>query len=128
LGIGFGLTLLVLALTALLLPSARSGVGRVIALSGLAVLFYGYASGAYIAFTEDDLFGWLYLLLPPFAAYYFVSRWDEMRSRLVLVFIGLALLSGGGRLLEAEPKQPEPAAAFDEPSGPASLLAQTESN
>jgi hypothetical protein len=38
--------------------------------------------------------------LPPYAAYYFVSRWDEMSSRLVMLVVGLALLAGGGRLLE----------------------------
>ena len=71
-----------------------------VALAGLIVFLYGYGSGAYIAFTEDDLYGWLYLLFPPYAAYYFVSRWDEMSSRLVMLIVGLVLLAGGGRLLE----------------------------
>ena len=35
------------------------------------------------------------------AAYYHVSRWDEMRSRLVMVVVGLTLLAIGGRMLEA---------------------------
>jgi hypothetical protein len=67
----------------------------------LILFAYGYASGAHIAFTEDDLYGWLYLIFPPFAAYYFVSRWDEMSSRLVMLIVGLAMLTGGGRMLEA---------------------------
>ena len=66
----------------------------------MIIFLYGYGSGAYIAFTEDGLYGWLYLIFPPYAAYYFVSRWDEMSSRLVMLFVGLALLAGGGRLLE----------------------------
>ena len=75
-------------------------VGRAVALAGLIIFLYGYGSGAYIAFTEDDLYGWLYLIFPPYAAYYFVSRWDEMSSRLVMLIVGLAMLAGGGRLLE----------------------------
>ena len=69
-------------------------------LTGLIVFLYGYGSGAYIAFTEDGLYGWLYLIFPPYAAYYFVSRWDDMSSRLVMLIVGLAMLTGGGRLLE----------------------------
>ena len=71
------------------------------ALTGLILFIYGYGSGAYVAFTEDDLYGWLYLMFPPYAAYYFVSRWDEMMSRFVMLIVGLALLAGGGRLLES---------------------------
>jgi hypothetical protein len=97
---------LVLVIVALLVPGTRINIGRAIALAGLILFVYGYASGAYIAFTEDDLYGWLYLLFPPYAAYYFVSRWDEMSSRLVMLIVGLALLSGGGALLEMERPPP----------------------
>jgi hypothetical protein len=92
-------------LVALFAPGSRANIGGAIAFAGLVVFGYGYASGAYIAFTEDDLYGWLYLIFPPYAAYYFVSRWDEMRSRLMMAIVGLAMLAGGGRLLEkASPK------------------------
>ena len=67
---------------------------------GLILCLYGYASGAYIAFTEDDFHGWLYLLLPFYAAYYLVSRWDDMASRLIMIVTGLVLLAIGGRILE----------------------------
>jgi hypothetical protein len=111
--IGLACVLVVVAMIAVFAPGARMNVGRGIALAGLIVFLYGYGSGAYIAFTEDDLYGWLYLLFPPYAAYYFVSRWDEMRSRLVMLVVGLALLSGGGWLLEKDrpPGEPEKAAA-----------------
>jgi hypothetical protein len=100
--LGLGCAVAVLVVVAFVAPSARINVGRLIALAGLVVFLYGYVSGAYIAFTEDDLYGWLYLIFPPYAAYYFVSRWDEMKSRLVMLVVGLALLTGGGRLLETE--------------------------
>jgi hypothetical protein len=98
--IGLTCVTLVLVILAVFVPDTRTNVGRAVALAGLILFVYGYGSGAYIAFTEDDLYGWLYLLFPPYAAYYFVSRWDEMSSRLVMLIVGLALLTGGGRLLE----------------------------
>jgi hypothetical protein len=96
----------VLVVLAVFVPGTRMNVGRGLALAGLILFVYGYGSGAYIAFTEDDLYGWLYLLFPPYTAYYFVSRWDEMSSRLVMLVVGLALLTGGGRLLEMERPPP----------------------
>jgi DNA-directed RNA polymerase subunit RPC12/RpoP len=98
--VGLASVVAVALMVAVFVPGARMNVGRGVALAGLIVFLYGYGSGAYIAFTEDDLYGWLYLLFPPYAAYYFVSRWDEMRNRLVMLIVGLALLSGGGKLLE----------------------------
>jgi hypothetical protein len=106
--IGLGCVVFVLVFIAVFVPGARLNIGRAIALAGLILFFYGYGSGAYIAFTEDDLYGWLYLLFPPYAAYYYISRWDEMNSRLVMLILGLAMLAGGGHLLEME--RPPPAA------------------
>ena len=83
--IGLAVVVAVLVCIAVVVPDTRMNVGRLVALVGLVLFVYGYGSGAYIAFTEDDLYGWLYLLFPPYAAYYFVSRWDEMRSRLVML-------------------------------------------
>jgi hypothetical protein len=104
--IGLTCVTVVLVVLVVFVPDTRINVGRAVALAGLILFVYGYGSGAYIAFTEDDLYGWLYLLFPPYAAYYFVSRWDEMSSRLVMLIVGLALLSGGGALLEMERPPP----------------------
>jgi hypothetical protein len=114
--IGLAGVVLVLVILAFLVPGTRTNVGRAVALVGLILFVYGYASGAYIAFTEDDLYGWLYLLFPPYAAYYFVSRWDEMSSRLAMLVVGLTLLTGGGRLLESE--RPADAADKDAVAAP----------
>jgi hypothetical protein len=92
----------VLALVAEFVPSTRWAVGVALTVPGLLLCLYGYASGVYIAFTEDDFHGWLCLLFPFYAAYYLVSRWDDMSSRLIMVVVGLVLLGIGGRLLEAE--------------------------
>ncbi len=98
--IGLACVVAIASLIAVFLPAARMNVGRGVALAGLILFLWSYGSGAYIAFIEDDLYGWLYLMFPPYAAYYFVSRWDEMMSRFVMLIVGLALLAGGGRLLE----------------------------
>ncbi len=109
---------IMLALVAVFVPGARKTVGVALALPGLVLCLYGYASGIYIAFTEDDLYGWLCLLFPFYAAYYIVSRWDEMRSRLIMVGVGLTLLAVGGRFLEADlarAKSMTPEAAAEAP-------------
>jgi DNA-directed RNA polymerase subunit RPC12/RpoP len=98
--IGLAVVLAIAVLIAVCVPGARMNVGRGVILAGLIIFLYGYGSGAYIAFTEDDLYGWLYLIFPPYAAYYFVSRWDDMSSRFAMLVVGLTLLTGGGRLLE----------------------------
>ena len=100
--ISVGVVAVVLALLTVLMPTARKPVGVAIALPGLLLCLYGYASAVYIAFTEDDLYGWLCLLFPFYAAYYVVSRWDDMRSRLIMVVAGLVMLTIGGRMLEAD--------------------------
>jgi cation transport ATPase len=90
----------VLALVGYFVPPAQRFVGVTLAVPGLVLCLYGYVTGVYIAFTEDDLYGWLFLLFPFYAAYYVVSRWDEMQSRLYMVIAGLVLLAVGGRYLE----------------------------
>ena len=97
------------SLLAVFIPGIRVPLGVALALPGVLLCLYGYASGAYIAFTEDDFHGWLYLLVPFYAAYYLVSRWDDMLSRLIMVVVGLTLLGIGGRMLEAEVARAEAA-------------------
>ncbi|MFO0953199.1 MAG: hypothetical protein U0835_19000 [Isosphaeraceae bacterium] len=36
----------------------------------------------------------------PYAAYYFVSRWDDMKPQLAAVLTGLVLLTAGEKTLE----------------------------
>jgi hypothetical protein len=100
-----GLILLVLAT---LFPTVRTGVGMLAAAVGVILFLYGFASGAYIAFTEDFLYGFFFVAVPVYAAYYFVSRWDEMRSRLAMVVVGLVLMSAGAWVLELDHARPGP--------------------
>jgi hypothetical protein len=96
-----------LAIAAVFVPAVRTPVGVALALPGLLLCLYGYATGVYIAFTEDDLYGWLFLLIPCYAAYYIVTRWDDMYTRVIIVVAGLTLLAIGGRFLESERAQTE---------------------
>ena len=100
--IGLAAIAVVLALLGYFVPSVRKWAGVSLALPGLLLCLYGYATAVYIAFTEDDFYGWLFLIFPFYAAYYVVSRWDEMRSRLIMVGIGLVLLTVGANFLEAD--------------------------
>jgi hypothetical protein len=100
--VSLGAIAIVLVVVGYFVPSARRFSGVALALPGLLLCLYGYATAVYIAFTEDDFYGWLFLLFPFYAAYYVVSRWDEMRSRLIMVGLGLALLAVGGNFLEAD--------------------------
>lgn len=112
--IGLVVAAVVIVVLAAILPGATMGVGMVVAIVGLLLALYGYASGAYIAFTEDSLYGMLYLFIPLYTGYYFVSRWDEMRSRLGIVLVGIALLALGGWTMEnglARPQSVERAEA-----------------
>ena len=100
--ISLAAVVVILALLGAFVPSVRWPVGVALTVPGLILCLYGYASGVYIAFTEDDFHGWLCLLFPFYAAYYLVSRWDDMSSRLIMVVVGLVLLGIGGRMLEVE--------------------------
>ena len=124
--ISLAVVAVVLGLLTVFLPTARKPVGAAIAIPGLLLCLYGYASGVYIAFTEDDLHGWLCLLFPFYAAYYIVSRWDDMRSRLVMVVAGLAMLAIGPRMLEsdraAEESKKETVTEMRQGAGPALFL------
>jgi hypothetical protein len=100
--ISLAAVVVVLTLLGTFVPTARWTVGVALTIPGLLLCLYGYASGVYIAFTEDDFHGWLCLLFPFYAAYYLVSRWDDMGSRLIMVVVGLVLLGIGGRMLETE--------------------------
>jgi DNA-directed RNA polymerase subunit RPC12/RpoP len=100
--VSLALIAVLLAIVAVFLPEARTPVGVALAIPGLLLCLYGYATGVYIAFTEDDLHGWLFLLIPFYAAYYIVSRWDDMYTRVIMVVAGLTLLAIGGRFLESE--------------------------
>ncbi len=70
---------------------------------GCVMILLGFGVGAYGAFSEDVLYGLLYLAFPFYTAYYMVTRWDDlwvwftcMTSGVGLVLIGIEMARWGG--------------------------------
>ncbi len=88
---------------ALLAPSGvLIAACTVMALGGVMILV-GYGVGAYSAFREDFLYGFHYLVIPLYTAYYMVTRWDElwiwfacMTMGVGLILLGIEMARWGG--------------------------------
>jgi transcription elongation factor Elf1 len=70
---------------------------------GCVLILVGYAMGAYGAFSEDFVYGFLYLVIPLYTAYYIVTRWEDlwvwfacMTTGVGLVLIGIEMARWGG--------------------------------
>ena len=100
LGVPAGAAVL-LGLVAGLVPGGTMIAGGLLALVGMLLMLAGHAMGAYVAFTEDALHGWLYLLVPIYAAYYLVENWAEMWRWFALTVAGAAILAVAGPILRA---------------------------
>ena len=69
---------LVLGFASRFVPGGTLYAGWGLLALGASAVFIGYWVGAYVAYTEDLLYALLYLLIPFYAGYYIVTRWDEM--------------------------------------------------
>jgi hypothetical protein len=67
-----------LGLVAAILPGGTLIAASVLAILGILLVVGGYGLGAYVAFSEDSLNGWLFLFIPFYAAYYIVKHFDDM--------------------------------------------------
>ncbi len=70
---------------------------------GCILILVGYVVGAYGAFSEDFLYGFLYLVIPLYTAYYMITRWDDlwvwfvcMTSGVGLILLGIEMARWGG--------------------------------
>jgi hypothetical protein len=90
---------LVSAMIALFAPRGTLLVGCLLLFVGSAMVLVGYAAGAYGAFHEDFLYGILYLLVPLYAAYYLVTRWDDLWPWFACATAGVALVALGTEML-----------------------------
>ena len=98
-----GVGAVILVIVALLVPGGRNLAAMVLIVVGTLMALVGYSVGAYAAFTEDFLYGFLYLVIPLYTAYYIVTRFDDLWrwatlaiAGTVLIGIGTALIDGGG--------------------------------
>ena len=90
-----------LYLVAVLLPNGTLIAGISLAGIGLVLLLVGYGVGAYAAFCEDTLNGFLYLFIPLYTGYYLVSNWDEMWRWFLLSSVGVVILALAVMVMEA---------------------------
>jgi hypothetical protein len=92
-----------IAATALLAPSGPLYAACALMILGCVLILVGFGMGAYGAFSEDFLYGFLYLVIPLYTAYYMVTRWEDlwvwlvcMTSGVGLVLLGIEMARWGG--------------------------------
>jgi transcription elongation factor Elf1 len=82
----------VLAAIALLVPQGTLIAGCVLMAIGSVLILVGYSAGAYGAFCEDFLYGFLYLVIPFYTAYYMATRWEDLWVWLTCSTVGVGLI------------------------------------
>ena len=92
-------SLLAFAAIALFAPRGTLIVGCLLLILGSVMVLVGFGAGAYGAFHEDLLYGVLYLLVPLYAAYYFLTRWDDLWVWFACSTAGVALVVFGTEIL-----------------------------
>ena len=92
-----------IAAVALFAPSGMLYAACAVMAIGSVLILVGFAVGAYGAFSEDFIYGFLYLAIPLYTAYYMVTRWDDlwvwfacMTSGVGLVLLGIEMARWGG--------------------------------
>jgi hypothetical protein len=88
-----------LVLIALLVPQGTLIAGCVLMILGSILILAGYGAGAYGAFCEDSLYGFLYLVIPLYAAYYMVTRWEDLWVWLAGSTVGVGLILAGTEIV-----------------------------
>jgi hypothetical protein len=90
---------LALATVYLLAPQGPLIAGAVVIAIGSAMLMTGFLVGAYAAFGEDFLYGFLYLVIPLYTAYYLLTRWDDMWVWCTCSTVGVGLILLGTEMV-----------------------------
>jgi hypothetical protein len=96
---GGGALTLVLTGIALLAPHGTWLVGCILVAGGGILVPVAYLAGAYGAFSEDSLYGLLYILIPLYAAYYLVTRWEDLWVWMSCSTVGVGLVLIGTELV-----------------------------
>ncbi|MHC5539414.1 zinc ribbon domain-containing protein [Singulisphaera rosea] len=86
--------------TALFVPGGVLIAGYALLGLGTLMAIVGFGVGAFGAFSEDFIHGFFYVVFPPYAAFYFVTRWDDLWIWFAFVVGGVGLITLGGQLLE----------------------------
>lgn len=88
-----------LGLVALIAPRGSEIAGLTLVILGMVMVLVGYAAGAFGAFSEDFLYGILYLAIPIYTAYYLVTRWDDLWRWFACSTAGVGLVLAGTQIL-----------------------------
>jgi hypothetical protein len=96
---GAAVTVLALAAIALVAPRGTTIVGFVLLALGSLMVLVGFGAGAYGAFREDFLYGFLYMAIPLYTAYYLVTRWDDLWPWFACSTLGVGLVLLGTEML-----------------------------
>jgi hypothetical protein len=91
--------LLAIAAIAMLAPQGTLIAGCVLLVIGSVMLMTGYFVGAYGAFREDSLYGFLYILIPLYTAYYLITRWDDLWVWCACSTVGVGLILLGTEIV-----------------------------
>ncbi|MGP0066318.1 MAG: hypothetical protein ACLQGP_22280 [Isosphaeraceae bacterium] len=92
-------TTITLAVIAAIAPSGVLIAGCTLLVLGMIMVLIGYGAGAYGAFHEDFLYGFLYLVIPFYAAYYIVTRWDDLWIWFTCSTVGVGLVLLGTEIV-----------------------------
>lgn len=84
---------------ALLAPHGTWLAGCTLIVIGGLLVPLAFLAGAYGAFSEELLYGFLYLAIPLYAAYYLVTRWDDVWPWVVCATAGVGLVLLGTELV-----------------------------
>ena len=87
-----GIVSIAIAAIALLAPGGLLIAACTVILLGCLMILAGFAVGAYGAFSEDVLYGFLYLLIPLYTAYYMVTRWDDLWFWFACMTLGVGIV------------------------------------
>lgn len=68
------------------------------AIGGILVAVADFA-GAYGAFSEDVLYGLLYITIPLYTAYYLVTRWEDLWIWITCATVGVGLVLIGTEMV-----------------------------
>ena len=92
---------LVLVLTAIafLAPDGTWLVGCILMAIGGILVPVAYFAGAYGAFSEDILYGLLYITIPLYTAYYLVTRWEDLWIWITCSTVGVGLVLIGTEMV-----------------------------
>ena len=102
----------VLGLTALIVPNGTLIAACVLAGLGSLMIVVGYFVGAWAAFHEDSLYGFAYLVFPLYTAYYLLTRFDDLWPWFIAMTVGVGLITLGATIAESKLRnEPGPAAA-----------------